>query len=93
MSVILNVVIILVQGWSSFSPKFSGVDFVSFYLELPVMLAMYLGWKFLKRTSIVGLGEMDLETDVHKIGEDDLRDIEEDKTAKGKLYVILRWIF
>lgn len=43
-SVILNCVIVLVQGWSSFTPTFSAVDFVSFYVELPVMALMYLGW-------------------------------------------------
>ncbi|KAK7685199.1 hypothetical protein QCA50_011562 [Cerrena zonata] len=37
-------VIILVQGWSSIFPTFSAVDFVSFYIELPVMLVMSLGW-------------------------------------------------
>lgn len=37
-------VIILVQGWSSIFPTFSAVDFVSFYIELPVMLVMSSGW-------------------------------------------------
>jgi AAT family amino acid transporter len=31
---VLNAVIILVQGWSCFSPKFKAVDFVSMYIEL-----------------------------------------------------------
>ena len=39
-------VIILVQGWSSIFPTFSAVDFFSFYIELPVMLVMSLGWLF-----------------------------------------------
>ncbi|RKU49073.1 hypothetical protein DL546_003920 [Coniochaeta pulveracea] len=63
--VILNSFLVLVQGWSCFSPKFSGVDFVSFYIELPVMLVMYVAWKVIKRTKIVRLDEMDLETDVY----------------------------
>jgi AAT family amino acid transporter len=70
--VILNSFLVLVQGWSCFSPKFSGVDFVSFYIELPVMLVMYVGWKVFKRTKLVRLDEMDLETDVYvadEIGE------------------------
>lgn len=62
---ILNSFLVLVQGWSCFSPKFSGVDFVSFYIELPVMLVMYVAWKVIKRTKIVRLDEMDLETDVY----------------------------
>ncbi|GBE81476.1 Probable amino-acid permease [Sparassis crispa] len=36
--------LILIQGWSSVIPHFSAVDFVSFYVELPVMVAMYVGW-------------------------------------------------
>ncbi|KAL4866626.1 hypothetical protein BDV12DRAFT_172578 [Aspergillus spectabilis] len=63
--VFLNVVIVLVQGWSCFSPSFDGVSFVSFYIELPVMLGMYLIWKIIKRTKVVGLYEVDLETDVY----------------------------
>ena len=38
-----------VQGWSSFTPHFAAVDFVSFYIEIPVMIVMYLGWILVKR--------------------------------------------
>lgn len=89
----MNTVIILVQGWSSFSPKFSGVDFVSYYIELPIMLLMYVGWKLLKRTKLVRLEDMDLETDVHRIGDEDLREEENNKGLKGKIRMVLRWIF
>lgn len=67
--VILNIVIVLVQGWTCFSPRFDGVSFVSFYVELPVMLIMYLGWKVIKRTKIVRLHEVDLETDTYTLEE------------------------
>ncbi|TVY21052.1 putative amino-acid permease [Lachnellula arida] len=93
LAIILNTVIILVQGWSSFSPKFSGVDFVSYYIELPIMLIMYVGWKLLKRTKLVRLEVMDLETDVHKIGDEDLREEGKDRGLKGKVRMVLRWIF
>ncbi|KAF8810121.1 hypothetical protein BYT27DRAFT_7186985 [Phlegmacium glaucopus] len=33
-----------VQGWSSFVPKFSVVDFVSFYIEIPIIIIMFLTW-------------------------------------------------
>ena len=62
-SVLLNSVLVLVQGWSAFSPKFDAVSFVSYYIELPIMLLMYVAWKVIKRTRIVKLDEMDLETD------------------------------
>lgn len=59
----LNIVLVLVQGWSSFSPSFAAVDFVSYYIEIPVMIVMYLFWKILKRTRFVRLEEMDLVSD------------------------------
>ncbi|KAF7919173.1 uncharacterized protein EAE98_009493 [Botrytis deweyae] len=91
--VLLNVVIVLVQGWSCFSPTFSAVDFVSFYIELPVMAIMWLGWKWLKGTKVVSYEEMDLQTDVHVIGEEDEKEREREKTARGKVERVLRWIF
>ena len=92
-SLILNIVLVLVQGWSCFSPKFSGVDFVSYYLELPVMLVMYVGWNLLKRSKIVKLREMDLETDVYVETHEDRSDIEDIKTWKGKTKRAVRWLF
>jgi len=92
-SLVLNIVLILVQGWSSFSPKFSGVDFVSYYIELPVMAIMYVGWKLYKKTRIVGLEEMDLETDVYEVREEDRREMEREKTARGRVEAVVRWIF
>lgn len=59
----LNVVLILVQGWTCFSPRFQVVDFVSFYIEIPVMVGMFLVWKLMKRTGFVRRGVMDLVTD------------------------------
>ncbi|KAM0309587.1 hypothetical protein ACHAO8_008903 [Botrytis cinerea] len=91
--VLLNVVIVLVQGWSCFSPTFSGVDFVSFYIELPIMAVMWLGWKWLKGTKVVSYEEMDLQTDVHVIGEEDEKEREMEGTARGKVERVLRWIF
>ncbi|KAL4969949.1 amino acid permease [Aspergillus stella-maris] len=67
--VILNIVIVLVQGWSCFSPSFDAVSFVSFYVELPIMAGMYAVWKVFKRTRVVKLHEVDLETDVYSVEE------------------------
>lgn len=63
LSVGLNIVLVLVQGWSCFSPSFSAVDFVSYYIEIPVMVVMFAFWKLVRRTSYVKLDEMDLVTD------------------------------
>jgi AAT family amino acid transporter len=91
-SIVLNVVIILVQGWSSFNP-WAAVDFVSYYIELPIMLVMYLGWKLLKKTKIVSYETMDLETDVYKVRDEDLKEIERERTKRGRIEGFLRWIF
>ena len=42
-----------VQGWSSVIPHFSGVDFVSFYIEIPIMIVMYLIWLFVNRIPVI----------------------------------------
>lgn len=83
--------LVLIQGWSCFSPRFEAVDFVSFYIELPVMLAMFVAWKIFRRTRLVGAQEMDLVTDVFVPEEG-----EEDRDAavgwKGRARATLRWI-
>ncbi|CAF3613987.1 hypothetical protein SNK03_003788 [Fusarium graminearum] len=87
--VFLNSFLVLVQGWSCFSPKFDVVSFISFYIELPVMLIMYIGWKLLKKTKVVKLSEMDLETDVHTIEEK----VTEEAGWKNKLKNAVTWLF
>ncbi|PHH86428.1 hypothetical protein CDD83_10261 [Cordyceps sp. RAO-2017] len=89
MAVILNSCLVLVQGWSCFSPKFDAVSFISFYVELPIMIIMYAGWKWFKRTKLVGLGEMDLVTDVHMADEEAA---EEEKGWRAKAKRIFTWL-
>ena len=56
------------------------------------MLLMYLGWKLLKRTKIVGLKEMDLETDTYPADELDPA-VEAAKSPwKERVYNTWRWI-
>lgn len=88
--VFFNIVIVLVQGWSCFSPKFDGVSFVSYYIELPIMLVMYLGWKIVKRTKTVRLSEMDLETDVYVA--DDMQE-KPPQGWKEKVHDAVTWVF
>ncbi|KAJ9615402.1 Basic amino-acid permease [Cladophialophora chaetospira] len=66
----LNTVLVLVQGWSCFSPTFSGVDFVSFYVEIPIMVVMFVFWKIFKRTHFVHVRRMDLVTDRYDLQAD-----------------------
>ncbi|KAK0195525.1 amino acid permease-domain-containing protein [Armillaria mellea] len=49
--VITVTALILIQGWSSIIPTFSVVDFFSLYIEIPVMIAMYLVWLTLRHRS------------------------------------------
>ncbi|KAG7090961.1 hypothetical protein E1B28_010029 [Marasmius oreades] len=41
--------LILIQGWSSIFPTFSTVEFLSLYIEIPVMVVMTLIWLFIRR--------------------------------------------
>ncbi|KAM0795657.1 amino acid permease/ SLC12A domain-containing protein [Usnea florida] len=91
-SVILNSFLVLVQGWSSFSPSFSAVTFVSLYVELPIMLVMYLGWKVLKRTKVVRLLEMDLETDTYPVKMPDSSSEAGKSAWRDRAYSIWRWL-
>jgi AAT family amino acid transporter len=36
---------------------------------------------------------MDLETDVYVVSEEDLKEMELEKSARGKLESVIRWIF
>ncbi|KAH8700807.1 putative amino acid permease [Talaromyces proteolyticus] len=67
-AIVLNSVLVLVQGWSAFSPSFAAVDFVSYYIEIPVMIVMFIAWKIIKRTHFVRLDEMDLVSDRYDSG-------------------------
>lgn len=56
------------------------------------MLVMYLGWKFWKRSRVVPLSEMDLETDVYTKEEVE-RGWDDTTTWKGKAHLAIRWLF
>ncbi|PGH18416.1 hypothetical protein AJ79_00485 [Helicocarpus griseus UAMH5409] len=98
--IFLNGFIILVQGWSSFSPKFSPVDFVSLYIQIPVMIVMIAVWKLVKRTKFVKLEEMDLVTDRYDGGvegpvAEELRQKKrfKDLTISEKAKAVGMWLF
>jgi AAT family amino acid transporter len=56
------------------------------------MLIMFLGWKFWKKTKLVGLNEMDLDTDVYEVQPGELDQV--DKPGwKGKVENAIRWVF
>lgn len=104
LSVVLNCVLVLVQGWSCFSPKFKPVDFVSFYVEIPVMVLMFVVWKLIKKTRFVKLQDMDLVTDRFDSGMTDeerekalqaakMGEWREGQGLKARMKCIGNWLF
>lgn len=101
-AVVLNIFIVLVQGWSAFSPEFDAVDFVSYYIEIPIMIVMFLGWKVYKKTKLVPLDQMDLVTDsYHRENEGVIAETDEEKKSSfprlavpggGFLKKVMNWI-
>ena len=55
------------------------------------MLVMYLGWKMLKRTKVVSLFEMDLETDTHSADTLSANGEMAKSTWRKRAYTIWRW--
>ncbi|KAI0517471.1 AAT family amino acid transporter [Xylaria bambusicola] len=55
------VVVAFFNGFDAFFPgKFSAKTFVPPYIDVPIFFGLFLGYKFIKRTKMVPLGEMDL---------------------------------
>ncbi|KAH9884241.1 proline-specific permease [Xylariomycetidae sp. FL2044] len=51
------------NGFDAFFPgKFSAKTFVPPYIDIPIFACLFLGYKLIKRTSFVRLGDMDLWT-------------------------------
>ncbi|ORX74521.1 hypothetical protein DL89DRAFT_290057 [Linderina pennispora] len=58
----LLAVIIVGQGYGTFTPKFDALSFFSTYIALPLFVIMWLGWKFFKKTKVVRLDEADVSS-------------------------------
>ncbi|KAG1593359.1 hypothetical protein G6F47_009137 [Rhizopus delemar] len=76
-AIILTTFIILGQGYTSFTPQFDGVKFVTAYIGLVPVALWYAGYKIIKKTKVVPLLDVDFETgrvtrlDVEKDKEED----------------------
>lgn len=91
----VNIVIIILQGWESVVPhgenwKFSAMDFLSFYIEIPALLLMWGVFKLVRRTKIKALTELDLETDRYY---DTAEDIAENDAAAIKKPNVIKKVF
>ncbi len=82
--VIFVSVIILVQGWASFSP-WDVSSFFSNYVELLVFPACFAFWWSFKKgkDKFVKYEDMDFETDRYFMTEEELADVEYSKELKG----------
>lgn len=60
--VVLNTFLVIIAGYSVFVDGFHAVDFVINYVVVAVFVVLFVGWKVIKRTKMVGLMEMDLVT-------------------------------
>lgn len=63
--------IILIQGWSAFSPSFDAVSFVSDYIEIPLFLVLYVVWRLIKRVKSHTLLQIDLDSELYEDGPDE----------------------
>ncbi|KAI8328799.1 amino acid permease/ SLC12A domain-containing protein [Choanephora cucurbitarum] len=73
-AIILTTFVTLGQGYTSFTPTFDGVNFVTAYIGLVPVTVWYLGYKLIKKSKVVPLKEVDFET-----GRVTHLDIEKDK--------------
>lgn len=77
----LCVVILLTNGFEVFTTGgWSASFFVSSYLDIPLVLAAFLLWKFIKRTSFVKLSEIPLQEALNDV---DLNPEPLDPASKG----------
>lgn len=65
-----NVFLVFFQGYTSFLSPFDVASFVVDYVQLPVFLIMYLGWKFWHKTKFIKAADIDLNSD-RRTGEEE----------------------
>jgi AAT family amino acid transporter len=59
-----------VQTYSVVVPRFRFMDFLSLYLQVPVFLILYFGWKVRRRSQPVDLKSVDLQADQYRADEE-----------------------
>ncbi|PYH89274.1 arginine permease [Aspergillus ellipticus CBS 707.79] len=71
-ALVMCVLILLTGGYTVFTAgNWSPSSFVSSYLDIPLVLVFYLGWKFYKKTKTVSLYEIPLEQALYEAREDE----------------------
>ncbi|KAI8959341.1 amino acid permease/ SLC12A domain-containing protein [Daldinia sp. FL1419] len=60
--VLLNLFLVFISGYEVFVGGFAVVDFVFSYVVIAIFTVLYFGWKFVKKTKVIRLAEVDLAT-------------------------------
>lgn len=60
--VVINTFLVFIAGYSVFIDGFHSVEFVVNYLVVAVFVVLFCGWKIVKKTKMVLLEQMDLQT-------------------------------
>ena len=85
---ILNIFLLLIQGYGTFLTPWQPVAFVFSYIIVVLFVGLFVIWKVLKRTKFVNLAEVDLQSD-RKEALGGIDDMEESRgiLAKTKSFV------
>ncbi|GAA6037576.1 hypothetical protein JCM8097_006121 [Rhodosporidiobolus ruineniae] len=88
--------IVIIAGYRNFRGGFNAQGFVASYLELPVILVLYCGFRFFKKCKTPSLLQIDLVTGQHVNTEEDEEDNEiNDKREHGRygiLWKMYGWV-
>ncbi|KAI8580116.1 hypothetical protein K450DRAFT_280112 [Umbelopsis ramanniana AG] len=94
-STALNIIMLFIQGWSSFSP-FNVSSFFSAYVSVLFFVILFAYHKIANKTKWVKLSEMDLDTDYFHPppDQDDLDDTERNNVPKWRAWMtkVSGWI-
>ncbi|KAI9884736.1 MAG: glyceraldehyde-3-phosphate dehydrogenase 1 [Watsoniomyces obsoletus] len=94
---LFNVLVLVVQFWVGFAPigyaemtvKEKIENFFSVYLAFPIVIAFYLGYKIVYRTSFVKATEMDLKSGIRELNLAEL--LAEERAERAAWPVWKRW--
>lgn len=79
--VVLSLFVLIMTGWVAGSPvgggKGTAEGFFETFLNVPIWIVAYLGWKIIKRSKFVNVAEADLDTGRRPLTPDDIEFLNE----------------
>ncbi|KAI2464791.1 amino acid permease/ SLC12A domain-containing protein [Annulohypoxylon bovei var. microspora] len=91
--VLLNTFLVFISGYEVFVGGFHAVDFVFSYVVIAIFVVLYVGWKVVKGTKIVGAAEADLVTGRRENLMGGTEDSDQEKAAIPWYIVVKRFVF